>query len=98
MRTSGSASRQIVNGIKGKLNVWPHGLAGSLAAEEMPSLGDTSNLLSDGRNLHTSYSSSGPSAGSGGTVADGIPGGAYWTQWTYSPLGDQATETDTPPA
>ena len=36
----------------------------------------------------------GASTGSGGTVGDGIPGGAYWTQWQYNPLSDQATETD----
>ncbi|MDA8321949.1 MAG: sugar-binding protein [Actinomycetota bacterium] len=34
----------------------------------------------------------GPSTGSGGTVGDGIPGGAYWTSWTYSPLGDQTQQ------
>ena len=38
--------------------------------------------------------SSAPSTG--GTVGDGISGSAYWTQWTYNPLGDQATETDNP--
>jgi len=37
--------------------------------------------------------SSGPSTGTGGTVGDGIPGSAYWTSWTYNPLGDQATQT-----
>jgi RHS repeat-associated protein len=42
--------------------------------------------------------SAAPTAGSGGTVGDGISGSAYWTQWTYNPLGDQAAETDNPPA
>jgi YD repeat-containing protein len=42
--------------------------------------------------------SSAPSTGSGGSVGDGISGSAYWTQWTYNALGDQATETDNPPA
>jgi RHS repeat-associated protein len=46
----------------------------------------------------TNACSSDPSAGSGGTVGDGISGSAYWTQWQYNPLGDQVTETDTPPA
>jgi RHS repeat-associated protein len=46
----------------------------------------------------TSACSAVPSTGSGGTVGDGISGSAYWTQWQYNPLGDQATETDNPPA
>ena len=35
----------------------------------------------------------GPSTGSGGTVGDGITGGAYWSSWTYNPLGDAQTQT-----
>ncbi len=35
----------------------------------------------------------GPSTGTGGTVSDGVTAGAYWTSWTYSPLGDQGTQT-----
>jgi RHS repeat-associated protein len=35
----------------------------------------------------------GPSVGSGGTVGDGIPGGEYWTSWTYNALGDQTSQT-----
>jgi RHS repeat-associated protein len=27
------------------------------------------------------------------TVGDGIPGGAYWTSWTYSPLGLRTSQT-----
>jgi RHS repeat-associated protein len=42
--------------------------------------------------------SSAPSTGSGGTVGDGISGSAYWTQWQYNALGDQAAETGNPPA
>jgi RHS repeat-associated protein len=39
----------------------------------------------------TTACGSGPSTG---TVGDGIAGAAYWTEWQYNPLGDQATETD----
>jgi RHS repeat-associated protein len=41
----------------------------------------------------TSGCSAGPSTGSGGTVGDGITGGAYWTSWTYNPLGGQTQQT-----
>jgi len=41
----------------------------------------------------TSACSAGPSAGSGGTVSDGISGGAYWTSWTFNPLGDRTSQT-----
>jgi RHS repeat-associated protein len=34
-----------------------------------------------------------PSANSGATVGDGIAGSAYWTSWTFSPLGDRLTQT-----
>ena len=40
----------------------------------------------------TSPCTAGPSTGSGGTVGDGIAGSAYWTSWTYNPLGDQLTQ------
>jgi YD repeat-containing protein len=41
----------------------------------------------------TAQCSAGPSTGSGGTVGDGIPGGTYWTSWTYNALGDQLSQT-----
>jgi len=41
----------------------------------------------------THQCSAGPTTGSGGTVGDGIPGGAYWTGWAYNPLGDQTQQT-----
>ncbi len=41
----------------------------------------------------TSPCSAGPSTGTSGTVSDGIPASAYWTSWTYSPLGDQTSQT-----
>jgi len=34
-----------------------------------------------------------PSSNSGATVGDQIPGAAYWTAWTYNPLGEPATQT-----
>jgi YD repeat-containing protein len=34
-----------------------------------------------------------PSADSGATVGDGIPGSAYWTSWAYNPLGDRTSQT-----
>ncbi len=34
----------------------------------------------------------GPSTGTGGTVGDGIAGGAYWTSWIYNALGDQQSQ------
>ncbi len=42
----------------------------------------------------TTACAAGPSTGTGGTVSDGIPGGAYWTKWAYDSLGNQASETD----
>jgi RHS repeat-associated protein len=41
----------------------------------------------------SSSCSSGPSTGTGGTVGDGITGGAYWTSWAYNALGDQTSQT-----
>jgi RHS repeat-associated protein len=35
-----------------------------------------------------------PSSNNGATIGDGIAGAAYWTTWTYSPLGLRTSETD----
>jgi RHS repeat-associated protein len=35
-----------------------------------------------------------PAANSGATVGSGITGAAYWTNWTFTPLGQRSTETD----
>jgi RHS repeat-associated protein len=34
-----------------------------------------------------------PSANGGSTVGDGISGGAYWTSWSFDPLGDWTKQT-----
>jgi YD repeat-containing protein len=35
-----------------------------------------------------------PSTNSGATVGDPINGGAYWSTWSFDPLGDRTSETD----
>jgi RHS repeat-associated protein len=34
-----------------------------------------------------------PASNDGATVGDQIPGSAYWTAWTYTPLGEPSTQT-----
>ncbi|MGH3160068.1 MAG: hypothetical protein ACRDNF_26320, partial [Streptosporangiaceae bacterium] len=34
-----------------------------------------------------------PSGNGGSTVGDGIPGDAYWTSWSFDPLGNQTKQT-----
>ena len=34
-----------------------------------------------------------PASNNGATVGDGVSGGAYWTSWAFSPLGDRTTQT-----
>jgi YD repeat-containing protein len=34
-----------------------------------------------------------PSSNGGSTVGDGIAGSAYWTNWSYNPLGDRTSQT-----
>ncbi len=35
-----------------------------------------------------------PAGNSGSTVGDGVAGSAYWSTWTFDPLGDRTSQTD----
>jgi RHS repeat-associated protein len=35
-----------------------------------------------------------PASNGGATVGDGISGGAYWSSWTFNPMGQRTSETD----
>jgi RHS repeat-associated protein len=66
--------------------------AGGIQAETQCFAYDTLDQLTQAWTATDSCAAS-PASNGGTTVGDQIPGGAYWTSWSFDPLGDWTTQT-----